>query len=134
MSDGPTTISLQDLIRHMLDWSGMKATDVSRAMGKTSGYLAVMLYNESTPRLDLFIKIAEACGYSLELREAQDYERWDLTTVEGKAVALKDFGPEDIEEISRSQSQAHEALVDLGRKETIDALIDYLQQLRESTD
>lgn len=124
-------VGVQELIRHMLAWSGTSAADVSRAMGKTSGYLSVMLYNESTPRLDLFIRIAEACGYTLELHENQDYESWELGADNGEVFAMKEFGPEDIGEISQMQEDAREAMKSLGKQELIDSLIDYLQSLKE---
>lgn len=131
MGDGLEGISLQDLIRHMLAWSGTSAADVSRSMGKSDGYLTVMLYNETTPRVDLLVRIAQACGYTLVLQETQDYESWELSVENGKVVALKEHGPEDIGELSRIESESREALKNLGRAELIDDLIAYLEGLKE---
>lgn len=123
--------SLHELIRHMLAMSGKSAAQVSREIGTDSNHVSVILSSGRTPRVDLLIKIADACGYALELRQVQDYESWDLYVEDGKVVALRDFGPEDMDEISQTEADAREALKDLGRKELIDSLIEYLEGLKE---
>ena len=125
--------SFQDLIRHMIATSGKTAAEVSRELGKTSGYIAVLLADGRTPRTDLFVKIANACGFHVQVTGWGDLESWELYSDNGKLLVTKEHGEEDMVEFERAQSEAREALVDLGRKETIDALISYLQRLREST-
>lgn len=124
-------LSLQELVRHMLAWSGTSAADVSRSMDKSNGYLTVMLYNETTPRVDLLIRIAEACGYALVLQESQGYESWELTVDNGSVRALKEHGPEDIEQLSQMDREMREHFRGEGRKELIDSLIEYLEGLKE---
>lgn len=123
---------IQAIIRHMVTASGMSYAEVSRAMGRNDRYVAGMLKEETTPRLDLFIKIAEACGYVLELRETQDYESWELYVENGRICALKEHGPEDIEQLSQMDKEMREHFRGEGRKELIDSLIEYLEGLKES--
>lgn len=66
-SHGEEITEYGSLIRHMVSMSGKKAAEVSRELGKSSGYLAVLLADGRTPRTDLFVKIVEACGYRLVL-------------------------------------------------------------------
>ena len=122
---------IQAIIRHMVATSGMSYAEVSRAMGRNDRYVAGMLKEETTPRVDLLVRIAEACGYTLVLQEAQDYESWELAVDNGKVVALKEHGPEDMEQLSQMQEDAREAMKSLGRQEVIDSLIEYLQGLKE---
>ena len=112
----------------------MTAAEVSRAMGKTSGYLAVLLADGRTPRLDLFVKIAEACGFHVGVTGWGDLESWELGTDNGKVVAFKEYGIEDMDEISQREELAHDALRNEGRNEVLDELIQQLQQMREATD
>ena len=128
------TCSFQDLIRHMLATSGKTAAQVSRELGKTSGYLAVLLADGRTPRTDLFVKIADACGYHVELHGWGDLESWELGVEGGELVATKEYGPEDMPEISRQQEEFRDALRDIGRRELLDELIEQLQQMRDATD
>ena len=122
---------VQGMIRHMANVSGMSYAEISRAMGRNDRYIAVMLNEGTTPRLDLFVKIAETCGYAVELRQVQDYDSWELAVDNGKVVALKEHGHEDMEQLSQMQEDAREAMKDLGRQEVIDSLIEYLQGLKE---
>ena len=58
---------LQLAIRHMVSVAGKSFADVSREMGRVSRYVSVMLHEAVTPRLDVFVKIANACGYDVLL-------------------------------------------------------------------
>ena len=122
---------VQTMIRHMATVSGMSYAEISRAMGRNDRYIAVMLNEATTPRLDLFVKIAETCGYAVELRQMQDYESWELTVDNGKVCALKEHGPEDIEQLSQMQEDARESLKAIGRQEVIDAVAELLKTLEE---
>lgn len=123
--------SFQELIRHMLAASGKSAAQVSRELGNDSNHLSVILSSGRTPRADLLAKIADACGYELILHERQDYESWELYVSDGKLVANKEHGPEDIEALSQMDADARQALMDKGRGELIDSLIAYLEGLKE---
>lgn len=123
--------TLQELIRHMLAFSGKSAAQVSREMGNDSNHLSVILSSGRTPRVDLLAKIADACDYELVLHERQDYESWELRVEDGRLVADKEHGPEDIETLSEIEATSREAMKGLGRRELIDELIGYLEQLRE---
>lgn len=56
-----------ELIRHMVTMSGKSGIQVSRDIGRSDNYLWSMVRNETTPRTDLLVKIAEACGYEVQL-------------------------------------------------------------------
>ena len=57
----------QDALRHMVKSSNKTAAQVSRDMGKSNGYLTVMLSDRRTPRADLLARIARVYGYDLML-------------------------------------------------------------------
>jgi predicted alpha/beta hydrolase len=131
MEVGAMACTLQELIRHMLATSGKSAAQVSRELGNDSNHLSVILSSGRVPRLDLFVKIADACGYAVELHELRDFEKWDLATEQGKVVAAQDYGPEDLPDISKMHEDARETLKGMGRRELIDSLIEYLESLKE---
>lgn len=58
---------LDGCIRHMVDASGKSGVQVSREIGRSDNYLWSMLRNGTMPGVDLFVAIARACGYSVEL-------------------------------------------------------------------
>lgn len=58
---------LQLVIRHMIRVVGKSFAEVSRAIGRNSRYIPTMLKDATTPGLDLFVKIANACGYDVLL-------------------------------------------------------------------
>lgn len=58
---------LDGCIRHMVDASGKSGVQVSREIGRSDNYLWSMLRNKTMPGVDLFVAIANACGYSVEL-------------------------------------------------------------------
>lgn len=123
--------SYQELIRHMLATSGKSAAQVSREMGNASNYLSVILSDGRTPRTDLFVKIANACGYHVTVQGWGDLESWELYNDNGNLAVEKEYGIEDMDEISQMQADAREAMKSLGKQELIDSLIDYLQSLKE---
>jgi len=123
--------TLQNLIRYMLATSGKTAAQVSRELGNDSNHLSVILSSGRTPRLDLFVKIAECCGYVVELHELQDFESWELVVENGSVSAVRDHGPEDMEALSRGQADARDALKNWGKRELLDELIGNLQQMRD---
>lgn len=127
------TYSFQEFIRHMLATSGKTAAEVSREMGNDSNHLSVILSSGRTPRTDLFVKIANACGYHVELKGWGDLESWELYTDGGKVMALKEYGPEDMDEISQIEQEGRDALIQVGKTEVIDSLIDYLEHLKGET-
>ena len=60
-------IDLHLLIRHIVRVAGKTLSDVSRELGHARNYLSVVLKDATTPGLDLFVKIANACGYDVLL-------------------------------------------------------------------
>ena len=59
--------TVEDLIRHMVSASGKSGAQVSREIGRSDNYLWSMLRNGTIPGIDLFVTIANACGYSVEV-------------------------------------------------------------------
>ena len=124
------TCSFQELIRHMLATSGKTAAQASREMGNDSNHLSVILSSGRTPRTDLFVKIAETCGFHVELKGWGDLESWEVHVEGGELVATKEYGPEDMDDISRKSEVSRDTLRQQGRLELIDDLIGYLEQLK----
>lgn len=58
-----SAVTLQEMIRDMVARSGLSAAEISRRIGRSSGYLGVMLHNETMPGADLLTDIAACCGY-----------------------------------------------------------------------
>lgn len=71
-------------VRRMLDNADVSASEVSRRIGRTSGYMGSMIYNGTVPRTDLFVSIANACGYDVIVRGHG--EEWSLTPTPGTIV------------------------------------------------
>lgn len=124
-------LQLQGLIRHMVDASGLTYAQVSRAIGRNDRYLSVMLSEGTTPRMDLLIRIADACGYTLELRDARDFEAWELQSDNGNVLAQRLFSEQDVAESEQARADALTYFEDRARAELIDSLIEYLQGLKE---
>jgi transcriptional regulator with XRE-family HTH domain len=63
-----------DAVREMLGASGLSPYRVAVVLGRTPSYISGMLRRGSCPSADLLAKIADACGYSLQLvpREGGD--------------------------------------------------------------
>lgn len=53
------------IIREMISNSGMSASEISRSMGRSSGYVNTLLSSGSVPGADTFAEIAHACGYDV---------------------------------------------------------------------
>lgn len=66
------------IIRKMINESGMSASEVSRSMGRSSGYLNTMLSSGSIPGVDTFSEIAHACGYRVVVESPYHTERFAL--------------------------------------------------------
>ena len=66
------------IIREMINGSGMSASEVSRSMGRSSGYLNTMLSSGSIPGVDTFSEIAHACGYEVVVESPYHTERFGL--------------------------------------------------------
>lgn len=56
---------IEALIRHMILMSAKSGSQVSRELGRSSNFIWSTLRNKSVPRLDLFVRIAGLCGYSV---------------------------------------------------------------------
>lgn len=123
--------TLQELIRHMLATSGKSAAQVSRELGNDSNHLSVILSSGRIPRTDLFVRIANACGYSIEVHGPLDMEGWDLYADGGELVADMEHNREDMEQLSLMQEDAREAIKAIGRQEVIDAVAELLKTLEE---
>lgn len=63
------SMDLQEGIRHMIARSDLTLAEASRLMGRNARYLAVMLNENTTPRVDLLVQIANTCGYDVLLRQ-----------------------------------------------------------------
>lgn len=67
-------VSLDGMIRQMITVSGKSASQVSRDIGKSSGYLGTMLHNGTVPSFELLVDIATACGFAVVIESpAHDY-------------------------------------------------------------
>ena len=69
----------RELIQSMMAESGMGSGELSRAMGKTSGFVSATLSRGSVPRLDTFVEMAEAMGYRVLLERGGKAEPIDLS-------------------------------------------------------
>lgn len=58
----------RNLIQTMMDASGMTAAELSRALGKRPGYIAALFSQGSVPRLDTFLRMAEAMGFEVSAK------------------------------------------------------------------
>lgn len=123
-------LKLDQFLRHMLTATDISAAEASRRIGKSNGYLTVMLSKGTMPGLDTFTEIADACGYTVEVHGPMDMEVSELHVEGGELVADCVVDPRDVAELSQVEADAREALKDLGRKELIDDLIAYLEGLK----
>lgn len=114
----------------MVALSGKSGIQVSREIGRSDNYLWSMLRNKTMPGLDLFVSIANACGYTVELHGPLEMETWELYTEDGKLVADLTQSVEDLETLSQMGADARAALMDAGRTELIDSLMSYLEGLK----
>lgn len=66
--------TVQDVIRQMVAISGNTITQTSRNIGRSDRYLSSMLANKTMPSVELFAKIAGACGFGLFAVKIDDEE------------------------------------------------------------
>ena len=66
------------IIRAMVNESGMSASEISRAMGRSSGYVNTLLSSGAIPGADTFAEIASACGYRVVVESPYHTERYRL--------------------------------------------------------
>lgn len=66
------------IIRAMVNESGMSASEISRAMGRSSGYVNTLLSSGAIPGADTFAEIANACGYRVVIESPYHTERYRL--------------------------------------------------------
>ena len=78
--DGVTMTGKQAFDSVLMEWHGSHA-QLSRRLGKTSGYIGSYRAHGKTPGVDTFAAIARACGYRLQL------VAWD-----GRTITI---GPDD---------------------------------------
>ncbi len=74
------------LIRHMIAVSGKSGAQLSRDLGRSSNFIWSTLQNGSTPRISLFVRIANLCGYDVEVRG--NGEEYTLATENGSLIVL----------------------------------------------
>ena len=79
--------SVSELARFMVKSSGKTAAQVSRELGKSSGYLAVVFAENRTIGTDIFLSIANACGYTVTL--SGNGQRFDVLR-DGAGISTKD--------------------------------------------
>lgn len=124
--------SLHQLIRFMLSSTGTSAKEASRRIGKSEGYVSVMLFNETMPGADLLAELVNACDYRVKICGPMDMESWELTVEDGKLVANLEFSPADVADRYREEEESREALKEEGAQEVIDSLIEFLESLKRS--
>lgn len=66
------------IIRAIVNESGMSASEISRAMGRSSGYVNTLLSSGAIPGADTFAEIANACGYRVVVESPYHTERYRL--------------------------------------------------------
>ena len=62
-------IGSSDAIRYMVKESGKTLQEVSLKTGKQKGNLSARLYQNSRFTIDEFVKICDACGWQLVLKQ-----------------------------------------------------------------
>lgn len=86
--------SLEALIRHMISVSGKSGAQISRDMGRSDNFVWSTLQNMqkgSKLRVNLFVGIAEHCGYDIEIRGHG--EEYALRTLDGDLEVLSPAAP-----------------------------------------
>ena len=53
------------LVRYLVEKSGKKPAQISREIGRTSGYVGSLLSHEVVPGISVLAAIANACGYGV---------------------------------------------------------------------
>lgn len=74
----------KQLIQTMMKDSGTTGVGLSRAMGKTDGFVSATLARGSVPKVDTFAAMADAMGYEVVVRgHGREYR---VGGVEGRAA------------------------------------------------
>lgn len=60
-------LTARGALTHMVRASGLSAADVSRKIGRSSGFISRYVNVGNTPSTKLFSLIATSCGYKVEL-------------------------------------------------------------------
>ena len=68
----PDVLELSGLVRHLVQKSGRSASRISRDIGRTSGYLGTIINRGTVPGLGALANIAQACGYVVSLKSADE--------------------------------------------------------------
>lgn len=80
-----------DSLRTMVDAAGMSGYRVSQAIGRSKGYVSTLLGSKSVPSVELFARIAAACGFEIIVRGHG--KEWQLSSDLGVTFKrLEDFG------------------------------------------
>lgn len=87
--DAESQIGFDSLVHHMLYESGKSGIQLARELGRSDNFIWSTLRNNSMPRVDLLIRIANACGYEILLRGRG--EEYVLTVDDGEISAWSDF-------------------------------------------
>jgi len=61
-----------EALRRMIRMSGKSNRQISREIGKADSFVSASLAQGVRPRIDTFARIAEACGYEVLVRSADD--------------------------------------------------------------
>ena len=62
----------KELIQMMMEDSGIGSNELSRAMGKSNGFISATLSKNSTPRLDTFAKMADIMGFEVVIKKKNE--------------------------------------------------------------
>ena len=76
------------LYRRMLCMSGMRARNVSLAMGRFPTFISTSMHKGSYPRLDTLVKVAGICGYKVQL-----VRQGETITVEEGLIVIETEAP-----------------------------------------
>ena len=60
-------VELYNLVRYLVEKSGKSASQVSREIGRTSGYIGSIVHRGTIPSAGVLADIAAACGFALVL-------------------------------------------------------------------
>ena len=61
-----------DVVPYIVKQEGVSTIGVSRAMGRSDGYIASYIANKRTPNIALMAEIGDVVGYDLLLRRRAD--------------------------------------------------------------
>lgn len=87
--DAESQIGFDSLVHHMLFESGKSGIQLSRELNRSDNFIWSTLRNNSMPRVDLLIKIANACGYEILLHGRG--EEYTLRVDDGELTAWSEY-------------------------------------------